>query len=97
MQGRNSYAIKIRTQQQKQEQFAFSEFEVESQLTGEPQRKHTQFELQPVKVRAQQIRWRIQQVQNNIKIEPFSGIAEEQPEHEFAQSIFQVDEQQAAD
>jgi hypothetical protein len=92
VQGRNSYAIKIRTQQQKQEQFAFSEFEVHSQLTREPQRNHTQFEFQPVKVRPQQSCQRKQQVQNDIsEVETLSNVRTKQPQRDFTQSTFAVD------
>src|SRR5690348_10654156 len=99
VQGRNSYAIKIRTQQQKQEQFAFSEFEVRSDFTREQQRIGAELGIQPFKVCPQQIRKCNEQVQSDIgEIESFVVIRKEQQEHEFAQSVFELEgEQPAAD
>jgi hypothetical protein len=99
VQGRNSYAIKIRAQQQKQEQFAFSEFKIENEFTREPQRKHAKLEFKPVKVRSQQS-WQLnQQVQNDIsEFKTLDNLRKKQPQRESAQSVFQIDgEQPAAD
>jgi hypothetical protein len=99
MQGRNSYAIKIRAQQQKQEPFAFSEFEVQNKFTREPQRKHAELKFQPVKVGRQPVSERNKQVQSDIaKVESFGRHDKEQPQCEFSRSVFEVEgEQQAAD
>jgi hypothetical protein len=84
VQGRNSYAIKIRTQQQKQEQFAFSEFEVQSEFARNAQGINARFELKPGKLFARQIRQRNQQVQSDIRaVEPFGEEREEQSQCNF--------------
>jgi len=99
VQGRNSYAIKIRTQQQKQEQFAFSKFEVQNKFTREPQRKHAEHKFQPVKIGRQPVSERNKQVQSDIgEVKSFSHILKEQPQPEFSRSVFEVEgEQPAAD
>jgi len=87
VQGRNSYAIKIRTQQQEQEQFAFSEFEVQSEFAGNAQGINAGFELAPVRFCPQQVRQRNQQVQSDIRtVEPLDNIRKEQPQHSFAEN-----------
>ena len=79
MQGRNSYAIEIRAQQQKQKQFAFSELKIQNELTREQPRNDAGFKFQPVKIWPQH-RERIRQVQGGIsEIETLGSIRKEQP------------------